>query len=105
MVMRRPSLLSLLAGFILAVGVFSGLNFMDLWNGCTDCDFPAGLPFAFVRLGGWTTERRMFWPGAIGDCFVYVTLAIAAAWLFDRMRVARRRDGRPDPDNGEIVPT
>ena len=82
--MHHSRLGCIVIGLALACLILLVVTFIHSWYFCTDCDFALGLPFTFKRMGGWTSERRTVWLGAIGDLIFYAGMGLFFARMLYR---------------------
>jgi hypothetical protein len=85
--MRLSGMSRIVIGLALACLAFLVVTFLHLYFYlCSDCGFAVGLPFTFERMGGWTSERRTVWLGAIGDFIFYTGIGLFFARLLRRSK-------------------
>jgi hypothetical protein len=73
--------------------IYNGLSVYQLWfaPGCADCELTAGVPFPFVRHGGFFTQTQIIWEGVRNDFGAIAATAIAlgaVAALFVRRKLS-----------------
>ena len=51
---------------------------------CDDCYYDYGLPFAFLREGGFEHGRYILWPGLLGDLMIALVVSLILGFLLAR---------------------
>jgi hypothetical protein len=51
---------------------------------CDDCYYDYGLPFAFLREGGFEHGRYILWPGVLGDLLTTLLVGLIVGIVFAR---------------------
>lgn len=86
-----------LASFLISSIAFGSLNYAHFHRVayCTDCFVFYGLPFTFVREGGFVGTTSILWSGLFADLLavVVVSLVLAEFWKRQSARLTRNKGG------------
>jgi hypothetical protein len=80
-------------------GIANQLNFHRS-TACDDCELPYGVPFTFLRAGGFFAVREYLWLAVLADSALVVLLGTILGWAWNQVsekpaRMSRRELSEP----------
>jgi hypothetical protein len=86
-------------GFPYGASLLVSIVLLGLWNhhdfsrtaSCADCVHYRGVPFSFIKWGGFAHFQKLIWPGILADAVALVVFAALLAFAWNRIgeKIAR----------------